>query len=93
MTIATSKFLAPIAIAILIQGCAASGGGSTQEQTAAMECPAGYIMTCDVTSSGRISDGRYGHRNRNLRGRRNCGCQPEENFEEMEGETLPRDTR
>lgn len=83
--------IATITFAMCLHGCAASGDGAS-ERSAEAGCPAGYIMTCDVTSSGRISDGRYGYKNRQLRGRRNCGCEPQENLEGLKGETLPRDT-
>ncbi|MDX1405498.1 MAG: hypothetical protein R3192_13210 [Woeseiaceae bacterium] len=90
----SAKIIVPIAAAMLVCGCAvSSGGGGAGQSAAAYECAAGYIMTCDVTSSGRISDGRYGYKNKHLRGRKNCRCEPEESLEALEGPTLPQDSR
>jgi hypothetical protein len=83
---------ATIVVAILLQGCAASPseGGSSQ-QAEAFKCNAGEIMNCSTSSSGRISDGRYG-RNRGNR-RNNCTCQSERDLDSLTRSELPSEPR
>ena len=79
---------ATIVLAFLLQGCAATpSDGGDRQQAAAMKCNAGEIMSCGTSSSGRISDGRYGY-NRGSR-RNNCTCQPEQDLDSLTGADLP----
>ena len=77
-----------IVLALLLQGCAGTPSeGGTRQKATAMKCNAGEIMNCSTSSSGRISDGRYG-RNRGNR-RNNCTCQPEQDLDSLIRSELP----
>lgn len=79
---------ATIALALLLQGCASTTSeDGARQQAAAMKCNAGEIMNCGTSSSGRISDGRYG-RNRGNR-RTNCTCQSEQDLDSLIRSELP----
>jgi hypothetical protein len=93
-----------VAIAVLLGGCAAAdptggafgkqadnygedGGTRTVQRS---RCPAGEMLTCELKSPHRVSDGRYGFRH----GRqKTCGCQPESIVKDLGQATLPRDSR
>ena len=80
---------ATIVLGLLLQGCATPTSDAMKDRQAAEICEPGEILACDTSSSGRISDGRYGH-NRGRNGRRkNCGCVPERDLAAIAGRGLP----
>lgn len=97
--------LAAIAVMIaMLGGCAAADptggvlGGSNGdddfgESTAAVRksrCPAGEMLTCELKSPNRVSDGRYGFRKGKMQ---RCSCRPEREVLDLGQATLPRDSR
>ena len=79
---------AAVLIGLVLQGCATSSDTGRERQRAAkVQCAAGEILACDTSSSGRISDGRYG-RNSGSR-RRHCSCEPEHDLDALSGRGLP----
>jgi hypothetical protein len=53
-------FAAALAM-LLLEGCASGGGGSPRMTgQAALRCPAGYTVTCEVRKIGRIHHGSFG---------------------------------
>ncbi|MEM7501226.1 MAG: hypothetical protein AAF417_04260 [Pseudomonadota bacterium] len=87
-----------LAAAIALGGCAAADptGGLLGEpdgelqasQRSRSSCPAGELLTCELKSPNRVSDGRYGFRG----GRsKRCYCQPERDVIGVRGgrSTLP----
>lgn len=64
-------------LALLVGGCAASGGASAAEsdrasEETALRCPAGFTMVCETRKVGRIRFGRMGKENLD-----SCSCEPE----------------
>lgn len=64
-------------LALLLGGCASSGGVSAAEsdrasEETAMRCPAGFTMVCETRTVGRIRFGRMGKENLD-----SCSCEPE----------------
>ena len=53
-------------------------------------CPAGEMLTCELKSPNRVSDGRYGFRKGKMQ---RCGCRPEREVLDLGQATLPRDSR
>ena len=84
-----------IAIAAL-GGCAAADptGGAFGEPVASApkksRCPAGQMLTCELKSPNRVSDGRYGYRGDK---QKRCSCVPEEDILDLGQATLPGDQR
>jgi len=87
------QMLALGALVAAVAGCASSSGGGSYVADAGAarqpSCPAGETLICESRSPNRISDGRYGYKNRGLPGR--CGCQPDRQLEKLEGRPLPSD--
>lgn len=84
--------IATIVLAFLLQGCAGTPSeGGTRQQATAMKCNAGEVMNCSTSSSGRISDGRYGRNRANRRS--NCVCQPEQDLDSLTRAELPAEPR
>ena len=83
------KFSVVILISHLTYGCASSSGdiSSTQQgtrtssaQAANLKCNAGEILVCKSRESHRVSDGRYGRKNKR---NQKCSCQPEADLSGM----------
>ena len=72
----------------VIYGCASSGDASSirqsartsSTQTADLKCNAGEILVCKSRESHRVSDGRYGRKNKR---NQKCSCQPEADLSGM----------
>jgi len=78
-----------IIMAYVISGCASSAGEMSSvkkgerissTQTANIKCNAGEIMVCKARDSHRVSDGRYGRKNKR---NQKCSCQPEADLSGM----------
>lgn len=76
-------------VVLLLQACATSAADGEAAQAGSQSCPPGEIVTCDVRATGRISDGRFGRNRQGPGWRKNCGCEPERNLEDLEGASLP----
>ena len=83
------KFSVIILFAHLAYGCASSSGdvSSTQQgartsstQAANLKCNAGEILVCKSREAHRVSDGRYGRKNKR---NQKCSCQPEADLSGM----------
>ncbi len=70
-------------------GCASSSGEvssqrqgvrSSSAQAANLKCNAGEILVCKSRESHRVSDGRYGRKNKR---NQKCSCQPEADLSGM----------
>ena len=98
-----SRLCAMVAIAALLGGCAAADptggvlGKSTDENGEEVartvkrsRCPAGEMLTCELKSPNRVSDGRYGYRSGKLQ---RCSCRPEREVMDLGQATLPTDSR
>ena len=95
--------LAAVAVTVaILGGCAAADptGGAFGEpdgsefgensQVRKSRCPAGEMLTCELKSPNRVSDGRYGFRKGKMQ---RCGCRPEREVLDLGQATLPRDSR
>jgi len=76
-------------IAHVTYGCASSSGDvsskrqgvrTSSTQTANLKCNAGEILVCKSRESHRVSDGRYGRKNKR---NQKCSCQPEADLSGM----------
>ena len=83
------KYSFIIIMAYVISGCASSAGEMSSvkkgerissTQTANIKCNAGEIMVCKARDSHRVSDGRYGRKNKR---NQKCSCQPEADLSGM----------
>ena len=83
------KYPLIIIMAYMISGCASSAGEIStvkmgerisSTQTANIKCNAGEIMVCKARDSHRVSDGRYGRKNKR---NQKCSCQPEADLSGM----------
>ena len=83
------KYSLIIMMAYVISGCASSAGEMysvkkgeriSSTQTANIKCNAGEIMVCKARDSHRVSDGRYGRKNKR---NQKCSCQPEADLSGM----------
>ena len=78
-----------IIMAYVISGCASFAGEMysvkkgeriSSTQTAKIKCNAGEIMVCKARDSHRVSDGRYGRKNKR---NQKFSCQPEADLSGM----------
>ena len=76
-------------IAHVTYGCASSSGEvsskrddvlTSSAQAANIKCNAGEILVCKSRESHRVSDGRYGRKNKR---NQKCSCQPEADLSGM----------
>jgi hypothetical protein len=82
------KFSVILIMTHVIYGCASSGDASSirqsartsSTQTADLKCNAGEILVCKSRESHRVSDGRYGRKNKR---NQKCSCQPEADLSGM----------
>lgn len=93
---------AVVAMATILGGCAAADptgglfgepdGSEFGENSRARksQCPAGEMLTCELKSPNRVSDGRYGFRRGKMQ---RCSCRPEQEVLDLGQATLPRDSR
>ena len=77
------------ALLLLLCSCETTPSGESSASAGSNACPPGEVMTCDIRSSGRISDGRYGRNRQGAGWRKNCGCEPERDLKDLESEPLP----
>jgi hypothetical protein len=45
---------------LLLEGCVSAGSRPPMTRQAALSCPAGYTVTCEVRKIGRIHHGSFG---------------------------------
>ncbi len=78
-----------IIMSFAVSGCASSGGDmskakknnrTSSTQTANLKCNAGEILVCKSREAHRVSDGRYGRKNKR---NQKCSCQPEADLSGM----------
>ena len=78
-----------IIMGFAISGCASSGSDmskakknnrTSSTQTANLKCNTGEILVCKSRESHRVSDGRYGRKNKR---NQKCSCQPEADLSGM----------
>ena len=83
---------ATIAVALLLQGCAATSSSDEMKDTTAKKnrCGSGEMLLCESRSSNGISDGRHGRRSDGRQMK--CGCVPESDIEAFESVSLPSDS-
>ena len=81
----------------MLGGCAAADptGGAFGESVADSRpnrprCPPGEMLTCELKSPNRVSDGRYGYRNGK---QKRCSCQPESAVLDLGQRELPTEPR
>ena len=84
-----TKISMMIIMSFAVSGCASSGGDmskakknnrTSSTQTANLKCNAGEIMVCKAREAHRVSDGRYGRKNKR---NQKCSCQPEADLSGM----------
>lgn len=78
-----------IVIVLFLAGCASNSGeypsartpsSSPNTQSKALNCNAGEVLVCETRSPHRVSDGRYGRKNKKSKA---CSCQQESDFSKM----------
>jgi hypothetical protein len=78
-----------IVIVLFLAGCASNSGeypsartpsSSPSSQNKALNCNAGEVLVCETRSPHRVSDGRYGRKNKKSKA---CSCQQESDFSKM----------
>ncbi|MDE0743312.1 MAG: hypothetical protein ACKJRS_03730 [Woeseiaceae bacterium] len=78
-----------IVIVLFLAGCASNSGEypsartpstAPNTQSKALNCNAGEVLVCEARSPHRVSDGRYGRKNKKSKA---CSCQQESDFSKM----------